>query len=115
MATKRICTRCGKTCAGSLPCAVCLEKFNNRRNADDMTGEERATEMDYWITCEIGPELTQTRVEELVGRPVNFFVEVGQNWSGLIEEARTQKHPENMVKYLLNIDPENKITDIIVT
>ena len=115
MAGKRVCTKCDTECEGKSPCPVCMEKFNNRRNADDMTGDERAEEMSYWETCEIGPKLTQTRIEELVGRGVNFFIEVGQNWPGLIEEARTQKHPENMIEYLLDLDPKNKIKDIVIT
>ena len=114
MADERTCTKCGLICIGKEPCPTCMEKFNNRRNADDMAGEERAEEMNYWITCEIGPELTQTRVEELVGRPVNFFIEVANNWVGLIEEARIREHPENMAEYLIGLDTKNKIKDIVI-
>lgn len=108
---ERKCTRCGTICTAE--CPTCSKNFPNRKNAEIMTGEERAEEMKTWEVCEIDPELVQQRIEELVGRPVNRFIEIANNWPGLIEESRTRKHPDNIIEHLASLDPKHKITTFV--
>ena len=109
----RICSRCGTKCVHE--CPVCRKNFSKRKNAEYMTGEERVQEMRSWAICEIDPELVHKRIEELVGRPVNFFIEVANNWPDLVEEARFRNHPQNMAQYLMELDTEHKIEDVVLT
>lgn len=74
-------------------CPQCVADFEHRRHRDDMTGEERAAELDRLVHCVTipMPDL-KTRADELVGRSV-FTHEIGFAFSALMDEARTNDHP----------------------
>ena len=75
-------------------CLPCIEGFKARRDANTMTGEERADELLTMCRIVTMPFTNiHQRVEELVGRPV-FTHELGgeERFNLLVEEARTQKH-----------------------
>jgi hypothetical protein len=75
-------------------CGACLEDFKTRRHRDDMTGEERAAEIERWTIVTIPIRDIHQRIEELVGRSV-FTHEMGgdANFARLQQEARTNDHP----------------------
>lgn len=91
MTTKeRVCHRCGTRCTEW--CPTCLTAFETRRKAEEMTGDERAEEMQSWRgSLEIPMNLLLQRIGELVGSPIN----VGEltTMDALVEEARTWQHP----------------------
>jgi len=87
----RTCSRCNTTAARLEFCPTCVAAFEARRNADDMTGDERLTELKSYEISEIPFEMAHIRIEELVGRPV-LIHEMGLNWNGLLEEARSRQH-----------------------
>lgn len=87
-------------------CAVCTESFPQRRTADTMTGEERAAEMrSIGGLLEVPFDLVHARIEALVGRSV-WTHEMGLNWKGLVEEARTRQHPA--MEEVVDLVPEEK-------
>ncbi len=66
----RTCTRCGHADLEGV-CPTCTEEWENRRDVDTMTDEERAEEFRSWgPVLEIDFSKLQQRIEELVGRPV---------------------------------------------
>jgi hypothetical protein len=74
-------------------CPTCVAAFKSRQSARKMTGDERAAEMRLFAgPLEIPFALLHQRIEELVGRPV-WTHELGTNFDGLVEEARTRQHP----------------------
>jgi len=91
MTTKeRVCHQCGTRC--SEWCPTCLEAFETRRRAEEMTGDERAEELQSWRgPAEIPMNLIFQRIVELVGHPI-FTGELA-NMDALVEEARTWQHP----------------------
>lgn len=96
-------------------CPDCQEAFANRRNPDEMTGEERAAEFRWWGTILTLPfdDLHQ-RIQELVGRPVWTHEFAGQAAVDmLIEEARTRTHPT--MAEILDKFPRGTPTIIIET
>jgi len=65
----RICTRCGGNVDFGQPCQECLAWYYDAApKFDEMTDEERATEILSWEFAEIGFDLTYLRIEELLGR-----------------------------------------------
>lgn len=72
-------------------CPTCTAHFASRRNAEVMTGEERAAELE--LLCgplEIEFQLVHRRIEELVGRPVWTHEMGSSGMPGLLQEARTR-------------------------
>lgn len=75
-------------------CPTCTAAFPERRNADQMTGDERAAELALWYgPLEIEFALMHQRIEELVGRPVWTHELIAEE--RLIEEARTRDHSKS--------------------
>lgn len=71
----RTCKRCGHPDLYEA-CPTCLAEWENRRDASEMTPEERVAEFDSWDSLEIEFAKIHQRIEELVGRPV-FTHELG--------------------------------------
>jgi hypothetical protein len=74
-------------------CPACVHDFTHRRHPNDMTGDERAAELDrlcHQVTIPVSD--LRTRIDELVGRPV-FTHEIGLAFDALRDEARTRDHP----------------------
>lgn len=95
-------------------CPDCMEAFANRRDANTMTGDERAAEFRWWGEILTIPfsDLHQ-RIEELVGRNVWTHEMAGQAAvDRLIEESRTRQHPTPQ-EIFDQIPPEKRI--IVVT
>jgi len=90
--TERTCSRCGTRCTEA--CPTCTVEWENRRDAVDMTPEERLAEFRSWGgTLEIDWPKVHKRVEELVGRPV-FTHELGTAGVPYLEhEILTGQHP----------------------
>ncbi len=90
MEKPRNCHICGTYCLGW--CPTCLENFETRRNAEEMTGDERAEELTLLRgPAEIPFKLTLQRIVELVGHHVFIPHDiVGKEFDYLIEEARTR-------------------------
>lgn len=110
MKKERTCHVCGTNCTGS--CPTCVEVFETRRKADEMTGEERATELKLLFgPLEIPFEKVHQRIEELVGRPV-WTHEIGLNHNGLIEEARDGQHPS--FQEIVDLIPSEKQVLVLV-
>ena len=76
-------------------CEACISAFPDRRNADDMTGDERVEEMERIAGVVSMPfDTLHQRITELVGRPVWTHEMAGREWwELLLEEARTRQHP----------------------
>lgn len=101
---ERTCHICGTRCTEF--CPTCVENFKTRRNAEEMTGEERAKEMELLFgALEMPFPMVHERIEELVGRPV-FTHEIGLNSDGLIQEARNRQHPS--LKEVVDLIPPEK-------
>lgn len=67
---KRTCSRCG-TPDLTTACPRCTEEWENRRDAAEMTADERLAEFQSWRpVLEIDFDKLHKRIEELVGRPV---------------------------------------------
>lgn len=90
--TMRTCHVCGTRT--NTFCPTCVANFPNRRNAEEMTGDERAAEMvSLGDPLEIPFTLVHQRIEELVGRPVWTHEMAGWKlYKLLVEEARTRQH-----------------------
>ncbi len=109
MAKPRNCHICGTHCEEW--CPTCVENFDTRRNADEMTGDERAEELKLlYGPLEIPFDMLHKRIEGLVGRPV-FTHEMGLNSDGLIEEARNRNHPT--MEEVVDLLPKDKPTIIV--
>ena len=91
MATKeRVCHRCGTRCTEW--CPTCLDALETRRRAGEMTGDERAEELQSWRgPAEIPMNLIFQRIVELVGNPISTSELASMD--ALVEEARTWQHP----------------------
>lgn len=91
--TTRTCTRCGHPDLTEA-CPTCTIEWENRRDAEDMTPEERLAEFRGWGTVlEIDFAKVRQRIEELVGRPV-FTHEMGTSGVAYLEhEILTGTHP----------------------
>ncbi len=106
----RTCHICGERCDSW--CPICTANFENRRDAEAMTGDERAAEMELWFgPLEVEFDLVHKRLEELVGRPV-WTHELGLNSEGLIEESRTRK-AATFQEVIDLIPPEKRIVVVI--
>jgi hypothetical protein len=89
MSKTRTCHICGTIT--DTWCPTCIMAYPNRRIAHEMTGDERAAEMEMWRgNLEIPFDLLHERIEELVGRPV--WTHEMAKFEELIEEARTWNH-----------------------
>lgn len=89
----RTCSRCGTEDVESA-CPTCTTEWETRRDAAEMTPEERLAEFDSWgPILEIDfPKLHQ-RIEELVGRPV-WTHEMGTGGTAYLRsEILTGDHP----------------------
>lgn len=87
-------------------CPRCLADFETRPNADAMTGDERAMELEAWYgILEIPFDKMHQRFEELLGRPV-WTHEMGLNKDGLVSEARDRQHPS--MDAIIELIPEEK-------
>lgn len=91
--TTRTCTRCGHRDLTEA-CPTCTAEWENRRDADDMTPEERLAEFRSWgPILEIDFAKVHERIQELVGRPV-FTHEMGNSGDPYLEhEILTGQHP----------------------
>jgi len=72
-------------------CPLCIQEHEQRRDAESMTGDERAAELHRLCTGKLSRpfDMIHKRIEELVGRPV-WTHEIGLRMEGLIEEARSR-------------------------
>ena len=79
------------SCEDNQSCPDCVESYEALPDADTMTGDERATELEAWCgPLEIEFSLVHKRIQELVGRPV-WTHEMGTSgMPRLMEEARTR-------------------------
>lgn len=93
MSDARTCTRCG-TPDLIEACPVCTREWENRRDASEMTPEDRLAEFRSWGgILEIDWPKVHERIEELVGRPV-FTHEMGTSGLPYLEhEILTGTHP----------------------
>jgi hypothetical protein len=93
MSTLRTCTRCGHENLTEA-CPTCTAEWEDRRDAAEMTPEERLAEMKSWgPILEIDWPKVHQRIEELVGRPV-FTHEMGTGGMAyLVHEILTGHHP----------------------
>lgn len=106
----RICHICGETCDSW--CPTCTANFESRRDAEAMTGDERAAELELLFgPLEIKFDLLHKRIEELVGRSV-WTHEMGLNHLGLVEEARTRK-AATLQEVMDLIPPEKRIVVVV--
>ena len=96
-------------------CPDCMEVFANRRNPDEMTGDQRAAEFRWWGTILTIPfDNLHQRIQELVGRPVWTHELAGRAAVDLlIEEARIRKHPT--MAEILDKLPQGKRVIVIDT
>jgi hypothetical protein len=93
-------------------CPSCMADFETRRNADEMTGDERAAEMEVWYgPLEVPFDKLHQRFEELLGRPV-FTHEMGLNKDGLIREARDRQPPT--MQEIVELIPEEKRIVVVI-
>lgn len=93
MSEPRTCTRCG-TPNLTEACPKCTAEWEARRDASEMTPEERLAEFRSWGgVLEIDFAKVHQRVEELVGRPV-WTHEMGTSGLPYLEhEILTGTHP----------------------
>ena len=103
--TTRICSWCDAEVNVATFCDACTKAIKEAKPAHHMSGEERAHEMTTREKLEVPFELIHKRIEDLVGRPV-FTHEMGLNWAGLIEEARTREH--STFEEVIELIPEEK-------
>jgi hypothetical protein len=89
----RTCTRCGHADLTEA-CPTCTAEWENRRDANDMTPDERLAEFRSWgDILEIDWPKVHQRIEELVGRPV-WTHELGSDGRPYLEhEILTGSHP----------------------
>ncbi len=104
-ASVRKCLMCRRMVKQDEFCAHCTAAFERRRDAEKMTGAQRAAEMEKRRILEIPVPLAHKRIEELVGRSV-LTHEISLNWDGLVEEARSRKAPS--MTDVIGLIPEDK-------
>lgn len=110
------CPRC-KSYQATMPCYICTKAWNARRTAAEMTGDERASEMQTWDHAVIDFGKIHQRIEELVGRSVWTHEMGSSGWPRLLEEARTWKHPDDLLAHVLTTAEEaapGKVIPVIV-
>jgi len=92
-ARTRTCSRCS-TSGLTEACPVCTEEWESRRDAAEMTPEERWAEFESWgPILEIDFSKLHKRIEELVGRPV-FTHELGTSGVPYLKyEILSGEHP----------------------
>lgn len=83
-------------------CEKCLDWLETQPAANDMSGEERRAEMEYWgsFCLTIPFERLHARFEKLVGRPVWTHEMATSLFPGLIMEAaqpRAQDHDHTYI------------------
>jgi hypothetical protein len=101
----------GTTLGKHESCPKCLDDFENRPDAEQMTGNQRADEMKRLDgPMEIPFSNVHQRIEELVGRPV-WTHEIGLNWQGLVDEAANRSHPS--MTEIIDLIPADKQVIII--
>jgi hypothetical protein len=108
------CDKHGTDCTMGECCPDCMEALANRRNPDEMTGEERAAEFRWWGDILTVPfsDLHQ-RIQELVGRPVWTHEMAGKAAVELlIDEARTRTHPTR--REIIDTFPRKDLPVIII-
>jgi hypothetical protein len=93
MSEPRTCTRCGHE-GLTEACPTCTAEWENRRDASEMTPDERLAEYRSWGgILEIDWPKVHQRIEELVGRPV-WTHEMGTSGIPYLEhEILTGAHP----------------------
>lgn len=62
------CDTHGAECEYGLSCPQCVAEFENRRPADQMTGEEKVAEFRRWFQVTIPFEDIKARYREILGR-----------------------------------------------
>jgi hypothetical protein len=107
-------------------CPLCIQEHEERRNAESMTGDERAAEVARLFSGVLSRpfEMIHKRIQELVGRPV-WTHELGLRADELIEEARSRPRdtpisgdeirdkvigsiPPDKPVIVVQLDPENE-------
>ena len=87
---ERTCHLCGTVT--DTWCPTCVAAWPDLPSAGDMTGDERAAEMERLLgPLEVPFDMLHERIEHLVGRSV-WTHEMGSDWfPALVEEARTRQ------------------------
>lgn len=82
-------------------CHACTNELLAGPDPGRMTGDERATEFRKWVDRPLttSMNLLFRRLEALVGRGI--WTHEYARPEGLIEEARTHRHPENLAVHAL--------------
>lgn len=82
-------------------CHACTGELLDGRDPETMTGDERATEFRKWVDRPLttSTNLLFKRLEALVGRGI--WTHEYAHPEGLIEEARTHRHPEDLAAHAL--------------
>jgi len=84
-------------------CPDCNVFLDDPPDSAQMTGEERAAELRGWFDRVLTvrfPRLHE-RIEALVGRSV-WTHEMGVNVEGLIQEAASGQHPEDLRRHVID-------------
>lgn len=113
MSEPRTCTRCG-TPDLTEACPVCTEAWEDRRDATEMTPDERLEEFRSWGgVLEIDWPKVHKRFEELVGRPV-WTHELGTSGIPYLEhEILTGQHP-TMEGVLAKIPADKQVISVVI-
>lgn len=99
----RVCTRCGTRCSEA--CPTCTAEWEGRRDATDMSPEERLAEFRSWgPVLEIDWPKVHQRIEELVGRPV-FTHEMGTTGLPYLEHEIVTGTQPSMEGVLAKLPP----------
>lgn len=95
-------------------CPSCLLELVNVPNACDMTGEERAIEMDILRVTPLNVPFAaiMQRISELVGRQV-YVHEVALAWEDLLNEAETWEHKDFVNSVVAHLPNEEQIRAIL--
>lgn len=74
-----------------------------RRPVTEMTGDERADELQHWFDTVLTVEFTvlHERIEQLVGRPVWTHEMATPLHHNLLAEARSQEHPADLEAHVI--------------
>lgn len=97
-----------QTTHNSQPCPQCVERIQNAPDPEQMTGDERAAEVQMWCDIKVltvGWDRLVGRFEALVGRGI-FTHEFAYNQEGLIAEARGTKAPPQFLDEIIATLPE---------
>lgn len=92
----RNCTICEAEVPEDQACTSCIERFPQRRPANEMSPGERVAEAELLIgkdaVTELPAKLLMQRIDELVGRTV-WSHEIEFAYDEVIREAGTREHP----------------------